>query len=86
MLYEALDKFLAVDTWHTGHPNDEGRFFVALEKVVKDPKFNADSLGEYMRGKKGVSRDDSENPFNKAIDQYVDAAWAVKSYLKANKL
>ena len=86
MLYEAFDDFLHVDTWHTRHPNDEERFFVALEKVVKIPKFNPDDLGEYMRQKKRVSRDDEQLHFNTAIDHYVAAAWAVKDYLKANRL
>jgi hypothetical protein len=51
MLYEAFDNFLNTGTWHTIHPNDEERFFVALEKVIKDSKFNPDQLGEYMRQK-----------------------------------
>jgi hypothetical protein len=86
MLYEAFDKFLNTDTWHTRHAYDEERFFIALEKVIKDPQFNPDRLGEYMREKKNVSRDDAENAFNFDIDHYVAAAWAVKDYLKANGL
>ena len=86
MLYDAFDSFLKVDSWHTRHPYDEQRFFLALATVVNDPHFNADKLGEYMREKKSVSRDDAENSFNFAIDHYVSAAWAVRDYLKANKL
>jgi hypothetical protein len=82
-MYQAFDKFLNVDTWHTRHPNDEGRFFVVLHSVVGNPDFNPDSLGEYMRQKKNVSRDDKEHGFNYAIDHYVAAAWAVRDYLKA---
>jgi hypothetical protein len=84
-LYEAFDNFLEVGTWHTRHPSDEGRFFVVLHTVVKDPRFNPDQLGEYIRQKKKISRDD-ENLLNVAVDQYVAAAWAVKDYLKANGL
>jgi hypothetical protein len=86
MPYEAFDNFLNVDTWHTRHPNDEARFFIALGKVINDPQFNADRLGEYMREKKCVSRDDAKNTFNFDIDHYVAAAWAVRGYLKANRL
>jgi len=68
MLYEALDNFLNTGTWHTIHPNDHERFFVALEKVIKDSKFNPDQLGEYMPQKKHVSRDDGQIHFNSAID------------------
>jgi hypothetical protein len=86
MLYAAFDNFLGVETWHTRHPSDEQRFFIALNKVVTDPKFNPDNLGQYMREKKGILRDDGEHAFNVAIDHYVAAAWAVKDYLKANNL
>jgi hypothetical protein len=86
MLYETFDNFLNVDTWHTRHPFDEQRFFIELHKVIKDPQFNPDNLAEYIREKKNVSRDDRENLLNVAIDDYVAAAWAVKDYLKANRL
>jgi hypothetical protein len=85
-MYQAFDDFLAMDTWHTREHYDYKRFFVALSKVVSDPKFSADELGRYMRDKKNVARDDEENPFNADIDHYVAAAWAVRDYLKANKL
>lgn len=85
-MYQAFDDFLAMDTWYTRHPLDEKRFFVALSKVVSDPKFSADELGRYMRQKKNVAQDDQQNTFNIDIDHYVAAAWAVRDYLKANKL
>ena len=86
MLYEAFDNFLNLDTWHTNHANDDERFFLALGEVIDNPKFNPDELGEYMRQKKRVYRDDEQIHFNSAIDRRVAAAWAVKEYLKANKL
>jgi hypothetical protein len=84
-MYQAFDSFLNMDTWHTRHPNDERRFFVALHTVVGNQEFNPDNLGDYMRVKKGVSRDAQENAFNYAIRHYVAAAWAVKDYLKATE-
>ena len=77
---------MAVDTWHTSHPFDEERFFKALHQIVREPNFNPDEMGEYMRQKVGVSQDDDDNTYNQAIDGYVAAAWAVKDYLKANGL
>jgi hypothetical protein len=85
-MYEAFDNFLEIDTWHTHHPSDEARFFVVLETVVKNPKFNPDELGAYIRQKKHISRDDEANPFSPAVDEYVAQAWAVKDYLRANRL
>ncbi len=86
MLYEAFDKFLALDTWHTRHPSDQRRFYIALSSVIKDPQFNPDRLGEYIRKKKTVSRDNQEDLLNIAIDGWVTSAWAVKDYLEANGL
>jgi hypothetical protein len=85
-MYKAFDSFLGIDTWHTRHPSDEERFFIALKKVVKEPHFNPDRMGEYIREKTGVSRNDEENPFNESIDHYVSAAWSVRDYLSANDL
>ena len=81
-MYEAFDRFLAVSTWYTKHPNDEERFFHALRSVVRNDLFSPDALGDYIRQKAGVSRDDG-HPYNDVIDDYVAAAWAVKDYLKA---
>jgi len=86
-MYEAMDSFLNVGTWHTNHAFDEGRFFVALHRIGKDPTFNADELGAYMREKKGISRDDGAKEYlNDAIDGWVSRAWAVRQYLEANHL
>jgi len=86
-MYEAMDAFLNVDTWHTNHALDEGRFFVALHRIVEDPHFNADELGVYMRAKKGVSRDDATKQYlNDVIDGWVSRAWAVRQYLEANHM
>jgi hypothetical protein len=69
--------------------NDDSRCSiepVTTEVKITNPRFDSEYLGEYMRQKVGVSRDDPENAFNFAIDNYVRAAWAVKDYLEANSL
>jgi hypothetical protein len=81
-MYKAFDKFLAVSTWHTQHPLDEKRFFVALSSVVKDSKFNPDAMGKYMQEKTRPPNVEG-HPFDDAIAHYVAAAWAVKDYLAA---
>ena len=85
-MYEAFDDFLAMETWYTREHFDYKRFFIALNKVVTEPKFNADELGRYMRQKKNVAQDDEGNTLNIDIDHYVASAWAVREYLKANNL
>jgi hypothetical protein len=80
-MYKAFDHFLGIETWYTRHTNDEERFLKALSNVVKNANFNPDEMGAYMRAKIGINRDDVENAFNKAIDHYTAAAWAVRGYL-----
>ncbi len=46
-MYQVFDNFLKVDTWHTAHPADEKRFFVALSGVVGDDAFNPDEMQGY---------------------------------------
>jgi hypothetical protein len=82
-MYQAFDSFLQIDTWHTRHPTDEERFFVALSKVVRNSKFNPDEMGEYMRQKTGSGAARGSHPFELAIDHYVAAAWAVQDYISA---
>jgi hypothetical protein len=80
-MYEAFDSYLNVDTWHTSHPLDGRRFFKALDRVINEPNFNPDQMGEYMRAKKGVHN--SEHPFYDVINRRVSDAWAVKEYFEA---
>lgn len=85
-MYSALDQFLGLDTWHTRHAYDTERFMKALHSMIRDPKFNPDAMGEYMKDKLGVSDDDADPYFSKTVDKYVSDAWAVSEYLSANHL
>lgn len=58
---EAMDSYLNVDTWHTSHPLDDERFYRALSTIVREPKFSAEELGEYMRDKSGVYGANEDN-------------------------
>lgn len=84
-LYAAFDNFLAVETWHTTHPLDARRFYLALAEVVQDKSFNADSMAEYFFEKTGVRRD-TEEGLAQSIRRYASNAWAVKEYLEADGL
>jgi hypothetical protein len=86
VMYEVFDSFLQMDTWHTRHPSDERRFFIALRNVVSDPSFSPDEMGSYMRSKLGINPDDRENAFSVSIDQYTSNAWAIRDYISANNL
>lgn len=85
-MYEAFDHFLSTDTWYKSHPFDDQRFYQALHSVVRNPEFNADTMGEYMRTKKDIHVDDRESGLAIAISTRVSQAWAVRDYLEANNL
>jgi hypothetical protein len=82
-MYEALDDFLRVPTWYTKHPNDEERFFRSLDKIVDDPGFHADAMGEHIDERLDLNKLPDDHEFQKARDHYVEAAWAVKRFLNA---
>lgn len=83
-VYEALDSFLNVATWHTSHDYDLERFYKALDKIVSNPAFNADQIGEYIKGKfpERFAADDAEMYWDPIKDDLVQKAWAVRDYLK----
>lgn len=63
-MYQAFDKFLARNTWHTMHPIDEKVFFLCLSTVVMDSKFSPEAMGEYMLQKtRPPALGDTEHPF-----------------------
>jgi len=80
-MYEVFENFLAIETLHTCHPYDEQRFFLALDKIVRNNDFNSDDMAAYFREKVSV---DGKTPwgYDKAIEHYQAAAWAVAGYLK----
>ena len=75
-MYEAFDSFLKRETWHTNHDLDRKAFFQVLSRIVKDPKFNPDEMGNYITQQVNAV-------FKPYIDRYVSMAWAVKDYLAA---
>lgn len=81
-MYSVFDSFLATDTWSKNHPNDEERFYLCLQEVVRESDFNADNMGEYFRTVKNISRTDENQYFSNSIDDLVAKAWAVSDYIK----
>jgi hypothetical protein len=81
-MYEAFDKFLAMDTWYSAHPLDGKRFFQALDHVVRDEAFDADAMGKYMFQKTGILRNTNDSRAGR-IAELISAAWAVREYLDA---
>jgi hypothetical protein len=80
-MYEAIDPFLDVDTWHSTHPEDEARFYRCLQRIIANPDFNADDLGAYIDAKCATFSGDEF--WGESRNRYVAAAWAVRRYLQA---
>ncbi len=74
-MYDVFDSFISIDTWHTDHPNDEQRFYLALNKVVRNPGFNADDLCAWLKSKVAPSMHEYVVPWH-------SRAWAVRDFLK----
>lgn len=85
VMYEVFDGFLSTDTWHTGHPADDTRFYQALHHVIRKLGFNPDEMARYMREKKDVPNDPA-HPLYRPISDRASQAWAVRDYLLANNL
>lgn len=48
---DGLDRWLNVDTWHSGHPSDDERFFKAVYAVLlanKGVYIDAEEVGNYI--------------------------------------
>ena len=81
MNYE-LDGFLNVDTWHTFHPLDEQRFYIALSKIISDPKFNVAKMADEIRAR-GHKDGLMDDVIERNVEHYENAAIAVDGYLQA---
>ena len=84
-MYESMREFLNVDTWHTGHPLDMNRFYVALSKIIDNPDFNSEKLRIFMLAEKGLLDETGENSYIEEINRLVSNAQAIHSYKKAVK-
>lgn len=86
-MYEALEEeFLAAQTWASGHPLDEARFYRALHRIAGD-NFSPTELGRYIHDRfiaqNGMS-DDSRNEAKKLGDHFAELARVVLKYREAN--
>jgi hypothetical protein len=81
-MYEAMDNFIAVDTWHSAQPSDQERFFKALASIVRNKNFSADELGSYLRNKLGLDSNDHDSIHARASAVAGDDAWAIEEFLR----
>jgi hypothetical protein len=82
IMYEAFDHYLAVSSWHSDKDGDRRRFYLALDKVVREPAFDPELMGDYMRAKVHVAASSGDFRDN-AIARRTTDAWAVKDFLDA---
>jgi hypothetical protein len=89
-MYEALDdEFLVAQTWASGHPLDEARFYRALHRIAGNHKFSPTELGRYIHDRfiaqNGMS-EDSRNEAKELGDHFAEIARVVQKYREANGL
>jgi len=84
-MYEALDSFVRVESWTSFHWADRDRFFVALEKIVRDPAFSPPKVGDYIteQYRKQYGRNTNPEERDRLRKHYTDAADTIWRYLKA---
>lgn len=80
-MYEAMNPWMDMDTWHTSEVPDTERFLRGLDKIIDNRNFNPDEMGEYCRRRQNIAPEDHESTLANAIYKRVSDAWAVKEYL-----
>jgi hypothetical protein len=85
-MYEAFDSFITVDTWHTGHACDDGRFYQALNRVVWFEEFDPQKMAAYLRTKIRCPPEDHTSHFAMAINEYRAHAEVVSDFIRFNEL
>ena len=85
-MYEAFDSFIKVDTWYTGHPCDEGRFYQALNLVVSSEEFDPEKMATYLQNTRGRSAKEDGSYFALAIDDFRARAQVVRDFISFNGL
>jgi hypothetical protein len=85
-MYEVFESFIKVDTWHTGHPCDEGRFYTALNQVVWSEEFDPQKMATFLRSILGHSAEDETSYFAVVIDELRARADVVSAFVRCNGL
>jgi hypothetical protein len=75
-----FDSFLASQTWHRDKDADRNRFYLALDKVVRDAAFDPEEMGDYARAMVGIASECGDDRDN-AVSRRVTDAWAVRDFL-----
>jgi hypothetical protein len=83
-MYEALDSYLGMGTWQTISPPEDQQFYRAIALIVREPDFDAASMGEYMRRHESYVSDPL-GQFDSAIAQRVVEAHAICDFLKLGR-
>lgn len=79
-MYDAFDRYLARETWFTGHDLEDREFNACLALVVDHPDFSPEKMGEYMTAH--VGHDDKDGVYSKAIDRRIGEAYAIRDFLR----
>ena len=78
---QALKGWLAVDTWYTSHPLDEGRFYRAI-KTVNDTVGTDWSEQEFEDAVYANIGEQKRDAYGEAISEFISIACHLRAYAK----
>ncbi|MFT0892761.1 hypothetical protein [Pseudochelatococcus sp. G4_1912] len=83
-MYQIFDKYLDSANFSGTHASDTRLFNEALQKIVDDPRFDADDMGQYMLNKFSISIG-AKDLRAERIEKLIIHAEAIKDFLEDTK-
>lgn len=76
---KALDNWMLISTWDSGHPLDWDRFYQFVDQYQKDHGFSIDepALRDIMKSKVG-------DQYEQKINEYIGLAYKILDFLKVS--
>jgi hypothetical protein len=84
-VYEIIKPWAGIETWHSGHPMDEQRFYKAMHKLVSELGVSGDLVDDFNHALKKYipadTKDQVTNDFwNNLLERYSLKAEIILSY------
>ncbi len=81
-MYDLMNSYIDVETWHSFHPMDSRRFYEALAQIVYADTFCPEEMGSYFTERLGLAESDlNYQKYREAINVRVLQAEAIKEFM-----
>ena len=81
-MYEILNEFTSVKTWTSHHHEDDGRFYRAINRIVREKNFDSQKVGEFIKNK-FVEQFGQPDKATKFAADYAERAYTIRSFVRA---